>query len=118
MAYVLENFAQIPEITWVSRTPKETSHISYMDLSTRNLRDFPLIVNTTPLGMYPNIDSYPPIAYDQLGSQHYAYDLVYNPEETQFLARAKAQGAKTLNGMPMLIGQAEKILGVWNGKEV
>ena len=117
VAYVLEHFAKIPELTWVSRTPRQPSHISYSDLSHRDLKSFPLIVNTTPLGMYPNIDSYPPLAYEQVGPQHYVYDLVYNPEETQFLTRAKSQGAHILNGMPMLIGQAEKSWEFWNEKK-
>lgn len=117
VAYVLEHFAKIPIITYVSRRPTSPDHISYSDLATHGLEEFSLIVNTTPLGMYPDISSAPQIPYDQLTPQHFAYDLVYNPEETQFLSMAKARGAKILNGLPMLIGQAEKSWEFWNEEE-
>ena len=116
VAYVLEHMAKIPAITYVSRKPGGPTQMGYEDLTTVKLEDYPLIINTTPLGMYPNISTAPQFPYEQLTSQHFAYDLVYNPEETRFLSLAKAQGAKVLNGMPMLIGQAEKSWEFWNDK--
>ena len=116
VAYVLEHFAKIPEITYVSRNPSGPGQMSYANVAQAQLEAYPLIINTTPLGMYPEISSAPPIPYEQLNSNHFVYDLVYNPEETRFLSLAKAQGAKVLNGMPMLIGQAEKSWEFWNEK--
>ena len=70
VAYVLETFAHIPDIRWVSRNPQKDKHISYKDLDSLDLDAFPLIVNTTPLGMYPDVDSYPSLPYERLGSHH------------------------------------------------
>jgi shikimate dehydrogenase len=90
--------------------------VSYADvtpemLGTHRLR---LIINTTPLGMYPNVNDCPPLPYEALTSDHFLYDLVYNPEQTVFLERGAAQGAKTFGGLPMLHGQAEKSWEIWN----
>lgn len=75
---------------------------------------FWLIVNTTPLGMHPNIESVPEIPFNRLGKNHFLYDLVYNPEETAFLSKGKQQGAKIKNGLEMLELQAEKSWDIWN----
>ena len=74
---------------------------------------FHLIINTTPLGMHPNIDSLPNIPYERIGSQHYLYDLIYNPDETLFLNEGKVNGAKIKNGLEMLEMQAEKSWEIW-----
>ena len=71
-------------------------------------------MNTTPLGMYPNVDSYPTIPYQHLTEKHLAYDLVYNPEETEFLTKVKAQGGTTKSGLEMLHLQAERSWEIWN----
>lgn len=73
-----------------------------------------IIVNCTPLGMYPDIDSCPPIPYNEITPRHLLYDCVYNPEETEFLRRGAAQGAQTENGMQMLIGQAKAAWKIWS----
>lgn len=73
-----------------------------------------LIINTTPVGMQPAIESCPTIPYDQLNSGHYLYDLVYNPTETLFMKKGAKQGAKTKNGLEMLHLQAEKAWEIWN----
>lgn len=78
------------------------------------IMDHKLIVNTTPLGMYPNINEAPHIPYDSLNSDHYLYDLIYNPETTLFLSKGKENGAKTKNGLEMLELQAEKSWDIWN----
>ena len=76
---------------------------------------FKLIVNTTPLGMYPNIDAAPDIPYEKLTKNHLLFDLVYNPEETQFMKRGAEKGAKVKNGLDMLHLQAEKSWDIWSG---
>lgn len=73
-----------------------------------------LIINTTPLGMSPKTDGYPPIKYDQLTSKHFVYDLIYNPARTQFLQKAEMRGASIKNGLEMLHIQAEKAWAIWN----
>jgi shikimate dehydrogenase len=73
-----------------------------------------LIINTTPLGMYPNVDEAPAIPYGCLGDSHYLYDLVYNPAKTLFLKRGEEKGAVTENGADMLVIQAEASWDIWN----
>ena len=97
---------------------KNTDVISYNDLATINhqkpfLQDFQLIINTTPLGMYPHTEFCPQIPYEYISNQHILYDLVYNPEETTFLKKGKQQGASTKNGLEMLYLQAEKSWEIW-----
>jgi shikimate dehydrogenase len=88
--------------------------ISYESLTKEILDTHTLIVNTTPLGMYPKVDTFPEIPYQYLSSQHLLYDLVYNPAETAFLQKGAAQGAAIKNGHEMLILQAEASWEIWN----
>ncbi|MES2448048.1 MAG: shikimate dehydrogenase [Bacteroidota bacterium] len=88
--------------------------ILYSAVTAEILKDYTLLINTTPLGMLPNLDSYPVIPYQHIGEQHLAYDLVYNPEETAFLTKVKAQGGKIKNGLEMLYLQAERSWEIWN----
>lgn len=74
-----------------------------------------MIVNTTPLGMHPNVNEAPPLPYDAIGQRHALIDLIYNPEETLFLRRGRANGARTVNGLRMLEAQAEASWRIWNG---
>jgi len=74
-----------------------------------------LVINTTPLGMYPNIHQLPLLPYHALGSNHYLFDLVYNPEKTLFLERGEERGAVIKNGYDMLLVQAEESWKIWNG---
>jgi shikimate dehydrogenase len=108
VSYALQQL-QIP-FRLVSRRP-QSGQWGYELL---DLRAYQLIVNTTPLGMPPYKNQCPPIPYEQLGEQHYLYDLVYNPERTLFMQRGADQGAKVKNGAEMLIGQAEKAWQIWN----
>ncbi|MFN6943728.1 MAG: shikimate dehydrogenase family protein [Cytophagaceae bacterium] len=101
----------IPYLT-VSR--KADKGITYSDIDESLIRDYQIIINTTPLGMYPKTDSCPDIPYNFLTSDHYLFDLVYNPEETLFMQRGKAAGAQTKNGLEMLYLQAEKAWEIWN----
>lgn len=109
--YVLKQLG-IPYLV-VARRQLETT-IRYEDVDQGILDEYKLLINTTPLGMSPNTESYPPIPYQYLSNQHLAYDLVYNPEETVFLTKAKAQGAKIKNGLEMLYLQAERSWYIWN----
>ena len=72
-----------------------------------------LIINTTPLGMYPDVDSSPPLPYEALTSKHVLMDLVYNPERTRFLKHGEEMGARTIGGSGMLRAQAEAAWGIW-----
>ncbi|MBC5992869.1 shikimate dehydrogenase family protein [Pontibacter cellulosilyticus] len=99
--------------TSVSRTPAQ-GELSYEQLTEEMLQDYNLIVNTTPLGMAPNTDTLPTIPYESISTDHFAYDIVYNPEKTLFLERCEAAGAKIMNGIGMLHGQAEAAWDIWN----
>lgn len=99
----------------VSRSPGEKS-ISYADLPDL-ISSHQLIINATPLGTFPNETTFPDIPYDQLTADHVLFDLVYNPAETVFLQKGKAQGATVVNGHRMLILQAEKSWEIWNEEE-
>ena len=110
VAWVLEQM-EIP-YHYVSRTTGP-QRWSYESLSPEIINQYPLIINTTPLGMYPAIEEAPPIPYEAIGNHHYLFDLVYNPAETLFLKRGREQGAATLNGSEMLIIQAEESWKIW-----
>jgi shikimate dehydrogenase len=97
----------------VSRTASN-GQICYSDLNQEMLSNYTVIINTTPLGMYPNVNDCPPIPYEFIGSQHYLYDLVYNPAVSLFLEKGKAMGATIENGAKMLEIQAEESWKIWN----
>ena len=103
---------EIP-FTVVSRTSNENV-IPYDQLNANTIDSHQILINCTPLGTSPNTEAFPPIPYAYITSKHLAYDLIYNPEETVFLAKAKAQGAITKNGYEMLLLQAEKAWEIWN----
>lgn len=90
--------------------------LTYEDLKKKPeyLSDSHLIINTTPLGMHPDTENIPPIDFEQIGSKHYMYDLIYNPARTQFLQKAEIHGATAKNGLEMLHVQAEKSWQIWN----
>jgi shikimate dehydrogenase len=99
--------------TFVSREATENT-IDYTRLNVTTFDNFQIIINCTPLGTSPNVKEFPPIPYDFFTEKHIAFDLIYNPEETQFLKKAKKKGAITKNGMEMLVFQAEKAWEIWN----
>ncbi len=88
--------------------------LTYSDINSEILRNTRLIINTTPLGMYPEIESKPDLNYDLLGSRHILFDLVYNPEMTAFLKMGKERGCTVLSGIKMLYSQAERSWEIWN----
>ncbi|MCQ2208861.1 MAG: shikimate dehydrogenase [Paludibacteraceae bacterium] len=98
---------------FVSRTKKEDI-LCYEDINKDILSDHLLIINCSPAGMFPNIDSAPNIPYNLLTNKHYLFDLVYNPENTLFCQLGKEHGAITKNGLDMLYGQAVASWKIWN----
>ncbi|MGE4289676.1 MAG: shikimate dehydrogenase [Salinivirgaceae bacterium] len=86
----------------------------YQKLTHNNIADAPLLINTTPLGMFPLINTFPELPYEAVSSAHLAFDLIYNPEETQFMKKCAQQGAVAVNGYEMLVNQAEKAWEIWN----
>ena len=100
---------------FVSRNADAANNIlSYQQLTDELVESHNLIVNCTPLGMSPKIDACPDIPYQTIGAEHLCFDLIYNPEETLFLKKAKEQGATIKNGLDMLIGQAVRAWEIWN----
>ncbi len=93
---------------------KKTGQLCYKELDKETMASHQLIINCTPLGTFPNNNTFPPIPYDLLTENHFLYDLVYNPEQTVFLQKGKQRGAKTHNGLKMLHLQAEKSWEIWN----
>ena len=98
--------------TFVSRTPKEHC-ITYQDVTPELLESYTVIVNTTPLGMFPNVDACPDIPYDALTPKHLLYDLLYNPDETLFMKKGKEHGAVVKNGLEMLLLQVFAAWEIW-----
>jgi len=98
----------------VSRTPKGDNQISYDDITSEMFASHKVIINTSPLGMFPNIDKAPALPYSEVTSNHLFYDLVYNPEETLFLKKGKEKGATIKNGIDMLHLQAKGAWEIWN----
>ncbi len=98
----------------VSRTPEGDNQISYHSLNEAIMAEYTIIVNTTPLGMYGNMEAKPEIPYHYCNENHLFYDLVYNPEVTAFLKAGQDQGATIKNGLEMLHLQAEAAWEIWN----
>ncbi|MBB1149622.1 shikimate dehydrogenase [Myroides sp. NP-2] len=98
---------------FVSRT-KQDNEFTYEDLNQEILTQYSLIINTTPLGTFPQVEDKPAIPYEFLTDQHLVYDLIYNPEKTAFLRLAEAQKATIKNGGEMLALQAEKAYKIWS----
>jgi shikimate dehydrogenase len=99
-----------------SSNKKNTNTFFYDEINEGMMSAFKLIINTTPLGLYPNINEAPALPYHLFTDKHLAYDLIYNPEQTLFLKQAKEKGAVTINGLSMLHLQAQKSWEIWNGK--
>ena len=100
------------EATLVSRKQKDHC-ITYEDITQDTMREYTVIVNTTPLGMFPNVNSCPNIPYNELTPDHLLYDLLYNPDETLFMKKGKEKGAVVKNGLEMLLLQAFAAWEIW-----
>lgn len=111
--YVLEQLGI--EIRFVSRS-KQEGQLRYEDIDRDIIAACHLLVNTTPLGMYPNVDDAPALPYEFLTSKHFLFDLTYNPAKTKFLAEGEKQGAQICNGYQMLIEQAEESWRIWSSE--
>jgi len=99
---------------YVSRTESPDIKYTYNSLTSIDIKAHKLIINCTPLGTFPEIESCPDINYDDIDDQHLLFDLIYNPAETVFLKKGKSKGAKVINGLEMLKNQAEKSWEIWN----
>jgi shikimate dehydrogenase len=99
--------------TFVSREEKE-GMIDYNRINATTFDNYQIIINCTPLGTSPNVKEFPNLPYQFFTKKHIAFDLIYNPEETQFLKKAKKKGATIKNGFEMLQYQAEKSWKIWN----
>ncbi|MBA2746829.1 MAG: shikimate dehydrogenase [Flavisolibacter sp.] len=108
--FVLESIGM--DYLVVSRKERE-GVINYQSLDETILNQHNLIINTTPLGMFPLVDAFPEIPYHLISKNHLLFDLIYNPRETEFLKKGAERGAKIENGFSMLINQAEESWKIW-----
>lgn len=117
IAYALQSLGI--DYYFVSRKSDENAAqvLSYDSLNEHVMRFFKLIINTTPLGTFPDTETCPLIPYQHIDETHLLCDLVYNPTETEFLKRGKAQGAAVLNGLSMLQFQANDAWEIWKNKK-
>ncbi len=99
---------------YVSRSSNGEEVISYEALNNTILHEHLLIINTSPVGMYPHVNEAPNLNYEALTDKHHLYDLIYNPAETLFLTKGKERGASIQNGLEMLHLQAEASWEIWN----
>lgn len=109
--YILEKLNI--EYKIVSRNPSE-GQINYDEVNQEILSTYPVIINCSPVGTFPNINEAPLIPYEFINKQHLLYDLIYNPEVTQFLQNGLQNGSQIKNGYEMLVQQAEKSWEIWN----
>tara|TARA_Y100000589_G_scaffold332102_1_gene389288 strand:- start:4355 stop:5119 length:765 start_codon:yes stop_codon:yes gene_type:complete len=115
VSYVLKNYGI--DINYVSRSNKNNfSTYSWDQVNENMIKYHELIINTTPIGMYPNDNELLSIPYQSISKNHLLVDLIYNPEETKFLKKGIQQGARCLNGKNMLIHQALKAWDIWNSE--
>lgn len=110
IAFVLKSLGI--EFKFVSRTSR-SGGFTYQELSEEIMKEHLLIINCTPLGTFPNIMDKPTLPYAYLGPKHFLFDLIYNPEKTEFLRLGESQGAGILNGLKMLELQAERAWEIW-----
>ena len=103
--------------TLISRE-KKPSCLTYSEITPELIRNSRLIINTTPLGMFPDVNSKPDLRYEFLGRKHILFDLVYNPEMTAFLKTGQERGCTVLSGLKMLYSQAERSWEIWNSNDL
>ena len=101
------------QYTYVSRRQSQNS-ITYEQLTPPVLEKTKLIINTTPVGMYPKVKEMLPLPFEAITSKHFLFDLIYNPSQTLFLKKGEEKGAVIQNGYEMLVGQAEESWKIWN----
>jgi len=111
VTYVLQQWKV--DYKLVSRHPAE-GQLGYDELTAEIVKEWPWIINCTPIGMFPDVDNCPPIPYEALTENNFLYDLIYNPEETLFLKHGYKRGASIQNGLQMLHRQADAAWEIWN----
>lgn len=111
IAFVLEELGIT--FSFVSRSGKNNA-FKYQEITDEIISEHTLIINCSPVGTFPNVEEKPTIPYNSISKEHLLFDLIYNPEETVFLAAGKANGATICNGHRMLEFQAEKSWSIWN----
>ena len=116
LKYVLKKLA----IEYVSASIEELkeNEIRYEKIDEKMMKERLLIINATPLGTYPKVDTYPDIPYEFITKKHLLFDLVYNPEVTQFMSKGLQKGATVKNGYEMLLNQALKSYEIWNSDNI
>jgi len=112
VAFVLQELKM--KFYFVSRGIKNEKTILYSEIDKQVIENHRLIINSTPVGMFPDVEKFPLLPYEFLTSQHFLFDLIYNPEETKFLELGKKYFCKTKNGLQMLHYQADKSFEIWN----
>ncbi len=110
--YVLKKL----KISYISASIEELqeNEIKYKDIDKKMMAERLLIINATPLGTFPNVETFPPIPYQYVTDRHLLFDLVYNPETTRFMEKGKERGAIVKNGYEMLLQQALRSYEIWN----
>lgn len=118
VAYVLN--AYNIEVNFISRNkyPSKNNYFTWTQLNSHMVAGHYLIINTTPVGMYPNVDQEIKISYENLTSKHLVIDLIYNPAQTLFLKKAFFKNAQILNGYQMLVHQAHKAWDIWESSNI
>jgi len=111
VTYVLKHLGI--RFLFVSRQPNPPLTIGYREITRKIIREYTLIINTTPLGMVPDFQFLPAIPYEWIDDHHFLYDLIYNPPETAFLAKGKRKHAHIQNGISMLYLQAEQAFNIF-----
>ena len=99
---------------FVSRSNKKDVKFLYSELTEAIISEYPIIINCTPIGTFPNVDACPDLPYNAITKDHILFDLIYNPEQTKFLKNGHQKDAITINGEEMLRLQAEKAWKIWN----
>ncbi|EAS19159.1 shikimate 5-dehydrogenase [Flavobacteria bacterium BBFL7] len=112
ISYTLDAL-KVPHL-FVSRNPKGEYCIPYENIDGEVMKIISLIINSTPVGTYPDVEDKPNLPYEHMTKNHILYDLVYNPSNTMFMKMGKAKGARVTNGYQMLVHQAEKSWQLWN----
>jgi shikimate dehydrogenase len=115
VCYVLKKFGS--DVVQISRN-KKPGILTYSDIDFNLIGKTGIIVNTTPLGMFPNIETKPDIDYSLINKNHILFDLVYNPEKTSFLKCGEERGCTIISGIKMLHSQAERSWQIWNDENM
>jgi len=114
IAYVLDKKGI--DYVFVSRNPYDCKHIRYKILHEKMIEEHLLLINATPVGMYPDVSLFPDIPYKYITEKHLLFDLIYNPGKTLFLQKGEVRGATIVNGLEMLYLQADRAWEIWNTK--